>query len=62
MTQNISNIVQHSYDTPGYYFVNITVSTTAGNRSVTTGVFIEGTYSCVKLLLNYFDVNYPNYT
>ena len=49
MTQNISNIVQHSYDTPGYYFVNITVSTTAGNKSATTGVFIEGTYSCVML-------------
>ena len=45
--QNTSSTVTHSYSCPGYFSVKVIVSTTAGNSSTTTRVFIEGGLSAL---------------
>ena len=40
--QSTSNTVTHSYSNPGYFSIKVIVSTTSGNSSTTTRVFIEG--------------------
>ena len=41
MVKSTSNTVSHSYSILGYFTVKVIVSTTAGNSSTATGVFVD---------------------